>query len=136
MIHHSDAGRISNRAPSRGASSFSGACSGRGYEQSFSTAMDSYEDRLLAALIHRDGGAVRVKCVLEECEVERAPDEHRSHRSAAVRGRPGVVSSEAFIPSTPPHLAGNSFGTASPIGGLGLPPDLVRRLAPGMPNDG
>src|SRR5664280_2655695 len=75
MIHHSDAGRISNRAPSRGASSFSGACSGRGYEQSFSTAMDSYEDRLLAALIHHDGGAVRVKCVLEECEVERAPEQ-------------------------------------------------------------
>src|ERR1017187_516161 len=57
----------------------------------------------------------------------RAPDEHRSQRSPAVGGRAGVLSSEAFIPSTPPHLAGNSFGTASPIGGLGLPPDLVRR---------
>ena len=32
-------------------------------------------DRLLAALIHHDGGAVRVKCVLEECEVERAPEQ-------------------------------------------------------------
>jgi len=33
----------------------------------------SQADWLLAALIHHDGGAVRVKCVLEECEVERAP---------------------------------------------------------------
>src|SRR5450756_2862224 len=35
----------------------------------------TYDDRLLAALIHHDGGAVRVKCVLEECEVERAPEQ-------------------------------------------------------------
>src|SRR5664280_345683 len=33
------------------------------------------DDRLLAALIHHDGGAVRVKCVLEECEVKRAPEQ-------------------------------------------------------------
>ena len=33
------------------------------------------KDRLLAALIHHDGGAVHVKCVLEECEVERAPEQ-------------------------------------------------------------
>ena len=33
------------------------------------------DDRLLAALIQDDGGAVRVKCVREECEVEHSPEQ-------------------------------------------------------------
>jgi hypothetical protein len=43
---------------------------------------------------------------------------HRGQRLSGA-GRAGVLSSEAFIPSTPPHVAGNPFGTASPTGGLG-----------------
>jgi hypothetical protein len=89
----------------------------------------SQADWLLAALIDHDGGAVPVECVLEECEAEgaqsseppwvitvstTAPDEHRSHRSAAIRGRAGVLSSEAFIPSTPPLPAGNLLAPRRP----------------------
>src|SRR5664280_1214095 len=47
----------------------------------------SQADRLLAALIHHDGGAVRVKCVLEECEVERAPEQRAARGSSQSRLR-------------------------------------------------
>jgi hypothetical protein len=81
-------------------------------------------DRLPAPLVHQDGGAEGVQRVLEECEVEAhqsseppciitvstaARAEQRSHRSAAVRGRAGSLSSEAFISATPPRPSGDFF---------------------------
>src|SRR5665647_246214 len=67
-------------------------------------------------------------CIITVSTAARA--EQRSHRSAAVRGRAGFLSSEAFISATPPRPSGDLFDTRTiacdcvPWSGVTLARDL------------